>query len=300
MKKYLVNISGGGIKFVGLLSAFIELIDSGITPKKVSGVSAGAIVCLLYFTGRLQEGQIISRNLDKGKTIFSKRNNPANIWGVILKLIRRKNYIGIMDNLEKNIRKVVSKNDFRNAVKNSDVDCYIHCVDEQTQKQVTFNIRQLSYEEAISAVIGSATISPIIKTRKCVIQGDQYNLIDGGHRDSSAGSYLLKENVVTDFDEVITIWSRSNPDKHNETTKTDVGNFFKRLVSVMTVFLREGSLNDEYQEIQESQRLGKTHYSIYVKMSSKGSYSITKDQILDGERIGREAVENYFLENVTR
>ena len=38
-------LSGGGVKFIGLVGAIVALMDAGYSIKRVSGVSAG---CSLY------------------------------------------------------------------------------------------------------------------------------------------------------------------------------------------------------------------------------------------------------------
>ena len=40
-------LSGGGVKFIGLVGAVVALMDAGYSIKRVSGVSAGSVVAAI-------------------------------------------------------------------------------------------------------------------------------------------------------------------------------------------------------------------------------------------------------------
>src|ERR1700746_2996405 len=44
-------LSGGGVKFIGLVGAIVALMDAGYSIRKVSGVSAGSIVAAILAAG---------------------------------------------------------------------------------------------------------------------------------------------------------------------------------------------------------------------------------------------------------
>src|ERR1700760_4055535 len=51
-------LSGGGVKFIGLVGAIVALMDAGYSIKKVSGVSAGSIVAAILAAGNSNGGQL--------------------------------------------------------------------------------------------------------------------------------------------------------------------------------------------------------------------------------------------------
>src|ERR1700739_4889857 len=44
-------LSGGGVKFIGLVGAIVALMDAGYSIKRVSGVSAGSVVAAIIAAG---------------------------------------------------------------------------------------------------------------------------------------------------------------------------------------------------------------------------------------------------------
>ena len=55
-------LSGGGVKFVGLVGAIVALMDAGYSIKKVSGVSAGSIVAAILAAGTI-DGQLTGQEV---------------------------------------------------------------------------------------------------------------------------------------------------------------------------------------------------------------------------------------------
>lgn len=50
-------LSGGGVKFIGLVGAIVALMDAGYSIKRVSGVSAGSVVAAILAAGS-SDGQL--------------------------------------------------------------------------------------------------------------------------------------------------------------------------------------------------------------------------------------------------
>src|ERR1700742_2198921 len=46
-----IVLSGGGVKFIGLVGAVVALMDAGYSIRRVSGVSAGSIVAAILAAG---------------------------------------------------------------------------------------------------------------------------------------------------------------------------------------------------------------------------------------------------------
>jgi hypothetical protein len=300
--KALINISGGAIKFIALISAFRQLLKTGVKPKAVSGVSSGAIICFLYVCGRLDQGLELARKSDDIRLIFSRKNQPVGkIAGfsiqAIWKLIRGKNYIGVMDNLEKNIKAICSPKDFWNYKENPEApDCYLLAIDETTGRHVVQNIKHLSYNGAIDLVIGSSSIAPTIISREF----EGWLLNDGGHRGHSAGAYLLRNNyqkLKERIDTCFTIFSRPHPEEYEEQGVDKTNNFFNRLLNfTIGISIKETSLNDEYVEREECEDSEIAYIPIYIPKFTNATYAASKEDIQKGEALGIAAVKEWYLE----
>jgi NTE family protein len=55
-------LSGGGVKFIGLVGAVVALMDAGYSIKRVSGVSAGSVVAAILAAGS-KHGQLTSEEV---------------------------------------------------------------------------------------------------------------------------------------------------------------------------------------------------------------------------------------------
>lgn len=298
--KRLINISGGAIKFIGLVACLRELVKKGIVPSTITGVSSGAIISFCYACGKLEQAYEIGKKTDNIRIIFSRKNDPTRILNVIRNLILGRNYIGVMDNLEKNIRQVVTKYDFDRYKHGIDsIDCFILSVNEIDGTEVLVNLKDLEYDQAIDHVIGSSSISPTVKSRKTILRGVAMNLIDGGHRDHSAGANTLRA-AENKFDECLTIWSRDKKSKYIKERLNDVSNLFDRIMnSVIPTFIKEVSINDEYEERSLCQKLGVRYYPIYLKKFHSSTYKISKKEIANGINIGvtaaKKHIQNIYL-----
>ncbi|HTX98340.1 MAG TPA: patatin-like phospholipase family protein [Mycobacterium sp.] len=55
-------LSGGGVKFIGLVGAIVALMDAGYSIKRVSGVSAGSVVAAILAAGS-RDGQLTGEDV---------------------------------------------------------------------------------------------------------------------------------------------------------------------------------------------------------------------------------------------
>lgn len=55
-------LSGGGVKFIGLVGAIVALMDAGYSIKRISGVSAGSVVAAILAAGS-KDGQLTSAEM---------------------------------------------------------------------------------------------------------------------------------------------------------------------------------------------------------------------------------------------
>ena len=295
----LINISGGAIKFIALIACFRKLINSGVKPKAVSGVSAGAIIALFYVCGKTEEGFDLAKKSHDRRLIFSRKNDPVGriggfSFGAICKIITGKSYAGIMDNLEKNIRSVITPEVFSNYKRDlmNNPDCWVLSIDERTSRKVLVNLKYLEYESAIRHVIGSSSIAPLIKASEVVHKLSRLKLNDGGHRDHSAGSEVLMTGT---FDECITIFSRPEIEEYQDQEVGDTSNFISRLLNfTVKTFNKEVSINDENKEATLCQKSKCKYSPIYLKSFVYSNYDITEDQIRQGILIGEKAANIYL------
>lgn len=292
--RIILNISGGAIKFVAMASCFTRLVSKGFKPDVISGVSSGAILAFFYVCGRLDEAYELSKKSYDKRVIFSRKNDPTRLFVQIRNIIKGRNYFGVMDNLETNIKKIVSQTDFY-YYRDHGIDCYIMSVDEFNGEQVLVNIKDLSYQDAIDHVIASSSIAPTVKSKRVNHDGVTRLLNDGGHRDHSAGAYILTNKIVNNIKECVTIFSRPSPFRYKESMVGDTSTFFKRLVNfTINTFIRETSLNDEYQEKEECENIGAKYSPIYLDSFTQSTYGISKQEIKKGIKIGEKAADKYL------
>lgn len=309
-KNILINISGGAIRFVYLAYAFASLIAKGIKPTALSGVSAGSFIVFAYCCGKFGEAMKIADKTHDPRQIFSKINQPFgkisgfSIWA-LLKIVSGKGYAGVMDNLEKNLRKTVTENDFK-IYQNirSRPSCFIMAINSETHEEVLINLHdeRVTYEDAINIVLGSAAISPTTKPYKIRAElvdpprkGEFITLIDGGHRHVSAGSYILENEIAGPLEECYTIWSRNDKDEYNSVAPQNIKSFFNNLLNITSIFVREISLNDEYKEEQECSKRDIKHTNINCGFPVISTYEISKEQVKTAPQLSKEAVERALV-----
>jgi len=311
-KNVAISISGGAIKLIALITSFIELLNNNVRPKCGVGVSAGSIIWFLFACRRLDEGLELARKSHDIRIIFSLLRSPITRKGgisfwALFRQLGGKPYLGKFDNLEKNIRSICSEKDYNtNYLHNNDsIPIYICFVEKETRKSRIVNLQNVSYDQAISIVMASASAYPTVAPVK-IFDGSRYILgIDGGHKEHSAGSLLLEKEYNTsetlNLTELITIWSRDSPGKYlGEYIKDNDKNFINALESTtIRASLEETSVNDEYKEKELCENLGIDYYPIYIRKFTDESFVITKSQIKLAEEIAKKATYNYYLKYQT-
>ncbi len=294
-KGNLINISGGAIRFAYLIFSFTFLLNF-ITPTIVTGVSSGSIIAFCYVCGKLKRATFLAYKSHQSDLIFSRKNKPyGKIAGfsifAIWKILKGKSFAGIMDNLEENLRHTVTPTDFKNYQNNlNSPDCWLMSIDDETHEEVCVNIKDkaVNYEQAISLVMGSSAISPTVKSYLFKSK----KIIDGGHRHHSAGSWLMEHtDVLSKVKKCFTIWARVSPKDYNKVPAQKVDNFFRRLLNIISIFIREISLNDEFKEKALCEDNKVKHVSIYAGFPIISTYEITKAQILKGYRLSELEVK---------
>jgi predicted patatin/cPLA2 family phospholipase len=301
MKNLMINISGGAIKLVALLHAFKQLLakdQRDVHYHTITGVSAGAIIAFCFMAHKLDELSAMADKSYNRRLIFSWWSDPIGPRGgislsAILRTIFGYSYWGKYDNLEKNLRKIVTESHWNMIKNHCSTLVYVMMVSEIDGKQRLVKLNGLTYEKAIAAVMASSTIAPMIKSHK--YEGEP--MMDGGHRGHSAGAFTLRtyQNLYSKvLNEVVSIYSRPSIMSYDAARLPRPRNFMQRLVNVTDVFVREVSINDELVEEYEASFSGIDYNAIHIPFFVSDTFAITKDQIEKGKLLGINAANHYL------
>jgi predicted patatin/cPLA2 family phospholipase len=238
----LLSLSGGATKFAGIVSCAKGIIDSGFTPTHIVGVSAGALATLPIALGIEDLAIEVGKNITL-KQIFSSlpvKDNGKLTFGAICRLLIGKKSLGVQKTNEL-VKSIITEKLF-DKYKNGDYpECYVLAVNFSSGGRKLFRIKDLSYEEYISAVSASSHI-PMV-SQPIEINNEFY--FDGGIRDHNPGHYALTKLEIK-FEEVASIYSRpAIEDTHDETWKDSFFNIFARTIDIMNI---EISKTDEQLE----------------------------------------------------
>lgn len=314
MKKTLVTSQGGGIEFIGLISMLVSLLYKGVKPSIVAGNSSGAIVMFLHVCARLSEGLKLARKSHDIRTIFSRRSSPfgrvrgASI-GAIYRFFSGKSYVSKMDNLEKNLRRIVTPKDFlyyRDSLNTP--DCYILVTVENTGVPRAINLKEryfedevnkkgaeskISYNEAISLVMASASIQPISPSRN--FRG--LSIQDGGHSEPHPGAEILditKYKVAFEIEQCISLFSRPEPSSF-ESKEIGLGkNAVSKILNAFRMQLKQSSIKGEKIERDHCEDNGIEYIPIYLEDFTDNFFRASKSEIVQGEINGIDAVSKYY------
>jgi hypothetical protein len=210
----LLDASGGSTKGIGIYNAWkVAVVENGYKPDVISGVSVSALISVPFSLGKYAELDKLFSNFTLD-TIFTK--SPINKRG---KITRRAAFrallgfssLGKMGQLEKVLRKLVTKSDFiRYQADKKYPDCYVLAIDFKTTKRVLVNLKTVdTYEDYIKYTVASATI-PVYAEG---VKWKDMILYDGGVRDHSIGYYICQ---TLDITECISVWSRPKKPKAGE------------------------------------------------------------------------------------
>lgn len=315
MKNTFISSQGGGIEFISLISMMIEILSLGVAPRVVAGNSSGALLMFLYVNGKITNGLNLARQSHKISTIFSSKNSPfGKIKGLSLRAWYRgifgKESISKMDNLEKNLRMIVSaKNYLEYRDSNDSIDCYILVTNECIGLPLAINLKEkypenmidgtgsltkISYNEAIELVIGSASIQPISPARN--FRG--LKVIDGGHTESHPASNILDNNlgdIISNIDECISLFSRPEPKVYKNQEIKEAKNVIEKIGNSFKMQLKHNSLKGEYKEKDLCNDNNIQYTPIYLEDFTSGFFRASKKEIIQGEINGIEAVRKYYM-----
>lgn len=312
-----LGISGGGTKIAGLFGVAESILyERNYRPDIISGISAGALLSLPLALNKREEIKELVLNIELD-TSFSvppvKPGGKIRLWNAIIKLITGKHYLGVQQNLESLLRRVVTEEEFTRYQEDDSLPaCLVASVDFYTGKRFYINLKTVSYEDFPRFVNASASLpvyTPGVAFNKTITDfegvsstNDKLLLYDGGVRDHSPSAKILASShpkfAVT---ETCTIFSR--PEEISQIL--DPGDFTpKNILKVLERFVdittAEISKNDAYQEQEIITQKGIIdHGTFYLPKIMKGTYDVDKARIRLLYERSRELVNDQTWKNPT-
>lgn len=285
-----LGLSGAGFAIPGIAGASFELLIKGFKPDIISGVSSGAILAFIY-TYADNPLLTIEDNITSftSKDVFDTR--PINKKGRptirgIFNLIFR-GYFSKKTNLEKTLMRLVSEDEFNfNKFKINTPICLILCVDLLTGKRIVKNLSDLTYREAISTVVASASIPIFTKPLKT----DENVLVDGGVRNHILTPYVFQNY---DIKENWSIFSRpydfQKPIKENM-----IRNSMTTLIRTIEIMQFELSKSDEQISDLLAKKKGIKHHTIFIERLLDNVYQEDPKKSKELFSLGKQTIRNYL------
>lgn len=288
-------LSGGQTKFIAIIAAAAHLRHQyGYNPDYIFGTSSGAISAALLGMNLEKEGIQIGRKL-KMSDIFDKRafnNNGKVTFSAITRILRGKNYLGTMGNLEKMLRKIITEHKFesyRFSLKTPEIG--VLAVNASTKERKMFYLKKLDYDTMIKAIMASCSM-PIVCP--AVEIGGQ-NYYDGGVRDHSPGPFVLEKTLyVHSIKEAVTVYSRPEnyqvPDSQ-DWSKNIFKTFMEFMLPTMTI---EISKNDASREKEITQKKAIKYTPVYIDSFNEHMFDVNNSNLEKGLLEGIKAVDKYY------
>lgn len=274
----VLNISGGGFAISGLAGAAEQVIKSGYNPDIISGISSGSILTFILVASK-DPINVIKMNSIGFSSKVAFKHSPTNksgvptirsIWNAITK-----NYLAEQDNLGNTLMKIVSKKEWNEYISNSaSKDGIVIAVDFLTGARRKFNLKEESYEDAITIVTASCSIPVFVNP--VMFRGDM--LYDGGIRNHIASEWVLENyNNISDN---VNIFSRpADFTKYKQLSDLDdITSILMRTIEIMTY---EISKSDETSTNLISQLSGINNTNIYLPSLLKNTY----DDNIDSQKL---------------
>lgn len=272
-----IGLSGGASKIAGLQGALKYLMrDKGIRPRIISGVSSGALLALPAALGKFKELDKLVQEftLDDifSKSPYNKRNKIS--LRAILRAVRGKNSLGVMGNLEKTIRSLVSEKEFKDYKRDSKYARVVTMsVDFVTGKRVFAEAKNLSYEDWIKHTMASAAIPGLAEP----VLIDDMVLYDGSIRHHNISSYVMQTFAVsTNY----SIYSRPKDLSHLREKGRNPKDIVEAGGRSADIMLYQISKQDEIDERQIAIIKNiKYNYQIFVPSVLTGLFDIDKSKL---------------------
>ncbi len=293
----ILNLSGGGTKIVGIYAATKTLIDRGYKPDVITGVSAGSYLALPLALGMFDKIDTMLANLTLDKMFDPKPVNEkgkitlAAIW----RIVHGSYWIGDQTKSLELVREVVNPAQFdawkyntfaKDSVygKERYPDCYVSAVDFRSGSKELINLRNCSYENALSFILGSGSI-PFFTKGVDITYNDNNDhlsvakrqlLFDGGLRNHIASVNMLEWLMAQKIkiDRCISVYARPEDYKIVEAEDwfpADVSAVITRSMDIMGI---EISKKDEIIEQMLCRRDNVPLDQVFLPNVMEGTYDV--------------------------
>jgi len=255
-----LGISGGGFKISGLAGGVIELLDSGISPDVISGISSGSILTFVL-CGSSSPRSVIEDNAIgfNSSDVFSRspfnKRGGLRVSSIINGIF--KNYFTKQDRLYTLLSGYVSETEweyYRDSKYSP--DGIIMSVDLIRGSREIVNLKDYNYKDAIGLVIASCSIPVYVNP----IYFKEMVLVDGGIR-----NHILTEWILDAYNikESYSIFSRSS-DFKKYTTKEKLKTLPQVLIRTIEIMENEISKGDELLADLKAAKKGIYNKNFYI------------------------------------
>jgi predicted patatin/cPLA2 family phospholipase len=245
-EEIILSLSGGATKFIGILSAAQTVLELGLKPTIILGVSSGALAALPLVLGYYDQAKETGLNITLD-SFFKKK--PVNAKGkqtlnAMMRFVIGHNSLGVQD-ARKLLADIVSQSDFEHYKVNKKYPTIIvSAVNYDNGKRELFNLKTLDYIDALNAIEASSRV-PII-TQQMEINGSGY--YDGGVCDHNLAGYFIDNSSDLNMKELVSIFSRPEDFTVNELNTKWRNNLFTTIERTLEIMNIEISKNDERLE----------------------------------------------------
>ncbi len=287
-----LGVSGGGFAIPGLAGATLELLESGIKPDIISGVSSGAIISFVV-AGSSNPIKAIKENIIGFKTtdVFSRppftKKGGISISAIFSAIFN--NYLSKQDRLKDLLKSIVSIEEWEQyRTREGSMDCFSMSVDFVTGSRNFVNLKNYNYEDALELVLASSSIPVFVKP----VYMDGKVLVDGGVR-----NHILTEWIMDNYklEKSYSIFSRAK-DFKKIVKKEKLKSIVQMLFRTIDIFENEISKSDEQLADLKADKLGIEHYNFYIKNILDNVYEDDLDKQKELFEYGKQQVKSYLKE----
>lgn len=189
----VVSYSGASTKIAFHFGVAKALHEYEIKPRVITGISAGAIISLPVAMGKWKEAEklLLSFSLDKhvwGKRPIGKKGG-FTLAGIKRVLFGAKSF-GDQEGLRATLKSIITPRDFEIYKGSLSMPaCHVGAVDLKTGSRHIVNLKEVTYEEYLDAVMASSTIIPFVPS----IKTQSKFLVDGGYRNHILSGWAIEK-----------------------------------------------------------------------------------------------------------
>ena len=308
MKKpdVILSLSGGGTRFVALITAARELIiNRNLRPTILIGSSAGAIAALIAAVGKFDQG--IDIGLKVTRSSFLSRfpaislSGSPNLLGLIRIILgfiipNKFYYLDKLSGLRRLIHKVVPEEMYLEYQSGFGPKVLICTTNPNTRETKYWNIKDpnMPYEMMIDIIVASCCIGGIMKPPK--IHNNHY--YDGGHTEfSPLGQYLHYEYDFRNgsISEAVAVYSQDKAfDRHRIHTKWKKNVLNNMMHFTIPCYQEEAARNDHFMESVLSRENKIDYFPIFIHEFLDGPFDTDPGRLRLGHHNAIKAVDGQY------